>query len=150
MEDKQYIEYVHANAQKSAHVMTLVWAFLVGGVICCIGQGFGDIFALVLPDWEKSKIAALVSMTMIFLGSFLTGVGVYDKLGAKAGGGSIVPITGFANSVASTAIEYQKEGQVYGIGCKIFTIAGPVILYGIFTSWVLGVIYWIGKMFGIA
>ena len=67
MEDKQYIEYVHANAQKSAHVMTLVWAFLVGGVICCIGQGFGDIFALVLPDWEKSKIAALVSMTMIFL-----------------------------------------------------------------------------------
>ena len=97
MEDKQYIEYVHANAQKSAHVKTLIWSFLVGGVICCIGQGFRDLFTFALPSWEKSKIAALVSMTMIFLGALLTGLGIYDKLGAKAGGGSIVPITGFAN-----------------------------------------------------
>ena len=140
MEDKQYIEYVHANAQKSAHVMTLVWAFLVGGVICCIGQGFGDIFALVLPDWEKSKIAALVSMTMIFLGAFLTGVGVYDKLGAKAGGGSIVPITGFANSVASPAMEFNKEGIVLGMMAKMFVVAGPIIV-------VSGLIYWIVGLF---
>ncbi len=147
MEDKQYIEYVHANAQKSAHVMTLVWAFLVGGVICCIGQGFGDIFALVLPDWEKLKIAALVSMTMIFLGAFLTGVGVYDKLGAKAGGGSIVPITGFANSVASPAMEFNKEGIVLGMMAKMFVVAGPIIVAGTVSSVVSGLIYWIVGLF---
>ena len=88
-------------------------------------------------------------MVMVFLGATLTGLGVYDKIGTWAGAGSIVPITGFANSVAAPAIEFQKEGQVYGIGCKIFTIAGPVILYGIFTSWVAGVIYWFGGMLGL-
>jgi stage V sporulation protein AC len=89
------------------------------------------------------------SMVMIFLGALFTGLGIYDRIGKYAGGGSIVPITGFANSVAAPAIEYQKEGQVMGIGCKIFTIAGPVILYGVVVSWTLGLIYWIGKMMGV-
>ena len=85
----------------------------------------------------------------LFLGAFLTGLGVYDRIGKYAGGGSIVPITGFANSVAAPAIEFGVEGEVYGKGCKIFTIAGPVILYGIVSSWVLGVIYWVLKMMGV-
>jgi len=147
MEDKQYMEYVHANAQKSNHIVTLVWAFLVGGVICCIGQGFGDLFAFALPNWEKSKIAALVSMTMIFLGSFFTGVGVYDKLGARGGGGSIVPITGFANSVVSPAMEFNKEGIVLGMMAKMFVVAGPIIVAGTVSSVVSGLIYWIIGLF---
>ena len=86
---------------------------------------------------------------MIFIGSFLTGIGMYDKIANFAGAGSIVPITGFANAVTSPAIEFKKEGQVFGIGCKIFTIAGPVILYGVFTSWLLGLIYWVLMMAGV-
>ena len=88
-------------------------------------------------------------MLLVLLSVAFTGFGFYTKCVEWGGAGALVPITGFANSVASAAIEYQKEGQVYGIGCKIFTIAGPVILYGIFTSWVLGLLYWIGKMMGI-
>lgn len=88
-------------------------------------------------------------MLLVLLSVVFTGFGIYNKCVEWGGAGALVPITGFANSVASAAIEYQKEGQVYGIGCKIFTIAGPVILYGIFTSWVLGLLYWIGKMMGI-
>ena len=86
---------------------------------------------------------------MILLSVILTGFGIYPKLAKFGGAGTLVPITGFANSVAASAIEFQKEGQVFGIGCKIFTIAGPVILYGIFSSWALGLGYWIGKMVGI-
>jgi stage V sporulation protein AC len=86
----------------------------------------------------------------VLLSVLLTGFGLFQKIAKWGGAGALVPITGFANSVAAPAIEYKAEGQVFGIGCKIFTIAGPVILYGIFTSWVLGVIYWIGKMMGIA
>ena len=147
MEDKQYMEYIHSHAQKSSHVTTLVWAFLVGGLICCVGQAFGDIFKAILPNWEKSKIAALVSMTMIFLGSFLTAIGVYDKIGIHAGGGSIVPITGFANSVVSPAMEFNKEGIVLGMMAKMFVIAGPIIVAGTVSSVVTGLIYWIVGLF---
>lgn len=88
-------------------------------------------------------------MILIFLSILLTGLNIYPGIAKWGGAGALVPITGFANSVAAPAIEFQKEGQVFGIGCKIFTIAGPVILYGIFTSWVLGVIYWVLKLLGI-
>lgn len=143
MENKQYMEYIHANAQKSNHVVTLVWAFAVGGFICCIGQAFIDLYTAILPTWETSKIAALVSITMIFLGAFFTAIGVYDKLGSKAGGGSIVPITGFANSVVSPAMEFNKEGIVLGMMAKMFVIAGPIIVAGTVSSVVSGLIYWI-------
>ena len=99
---------------------------------------------------DKETAASWCSMLLVLLSVILTGFGIYTKCVEWGGAGALVPITGFANSVASAAIEYQKEGQVYGIGCKIFTIAGPVILYGIFTSWVLGLLYWIGKWLGIA
>ena len=88
-------------------------------------------------------------MILVLLSVILTGIGVYPKIADWGGAGALVPITGFANSVAAPAIEYKKEGQVMGIGCKIFTIAGPVILYGIFTSWVLGIIYCIGTVTGV-
>ena len=85
-------------------------------------------------------------MLLVLLSVILTGINIYPKIAKWGGAGALVPITGFANSVASPAIEYKKEGQVFGIGCKIFTIAGPVILYGIFTSWALGIIYWLFKV----
>ena len=85
-------------------------------------------------------------MLLVLLSVILTGVGIYPQLAKWGGAGALVPITGFANSVAAPAIEYKKEGQVFGIGCKIFTIAGPVILYGIFTSWGLGLLYWLGTL----
>ena len=123
-------------------------AFLVGGVICCIGQAILN-YATNSAGLDKDTAGAWCSMLLVLLSVLLTGFNIYPKLVEWGGAGALVPITGFANSVSAPAIEYQKEGQVFGIGCKIFTIAGPVILYGIFTSWALGVIYWLMKMAGI-
>ena len=95
---------------------------------------------------SEENAGSWTSLILVLLSVLLTGFNVYSKLAKWGGAGALVPITGFANSVAAPAIEFQKEGQVFGIGCKIFTIAGPVILYGIVTSWVLGMFYWIGKM----
>ena len=120
-------------------------AFLTGGTICVIGQGILNYCQA--AGLDKETCGAWTSLILIFLSILLTGVGLYPKIGKWGGAGALVPITGFANSVAAPAIEYKKEGQVFGIGCKIFTIAGPVILYGTLTSWVLGVIYYLfGKM----
>ena len=98
---------------------------------------------------DDETAAAWCSIILVFLSALFTGLNLYQKLGAFAGAGALVPITGFANSVCAPAIEFQKEGQVFGIGVKIFTIAGPVILYGIFTSWCLGFFYWLGIIFRI-
>lgn len=116
-------------------------AFLVGGIICCIGQGILN-YATNSAGLDKETAGAWCSMLLVLFSVVLTGFNIYPKLVEWGGAGALVPITGFANSVSAPAIEYKKEGQVFGIGCKIFTIAGPVILYGIFTSWVLGVFYW--------
>lgn len=120
----------------------MVKAFFTGGVICTIGEGisqYGQYLGL-----DEKTCGAWVSMLLVLLSVILTGMNIYPKIAKWGGAGALVPITGFANSVAAPAIEYKKEGQVFGIGCKIFTIAGPVILYGIVTSWVLGLLYWIG------
>lgn len=148
MEDKEYQEYIHSHAQKSNEFLTIVWAFCVGGLICCIGQTINDLYAYFLKDWDEDKIAAVTSMTLIFLGAFLTAIGVYDKIGAKAGGGSIVPITGFANSVVSPAMEFNKEGIVLGLMAKMFVIAGPIIVTGTVASVILGIIYRIIEVAG--
>jgi stage V sporulation protein AC len=105
----------------------------------------------ILKDYglNKDDCAAYTSLILIGLSALFTGLGLYSKLGSFSGAGSLVPITGFANSVASSAIEFKKEGQVFGIGCKIFTIAGPVILYGLLSSWLLGLIYYILRIWGI-
>ena len=127
--------------------MDYVKAFLVGGLICVSGQAVTE-WALAAGMDEKTA-GTWCSIALIFLSALTTGMNLYPRLAKWGGAGTLVPITGFANSVASPAIEYQKEGQIFGIGCKIFTIAGPVILYGILTSALLGVIYYLMKMWGI-
>ncbi len=139
-----YNKYVKAITPKHSGIGNMCKAFLVGGIICTIGQGFIEYYKFLGADLEAAKLYNTV--TLVFLAILLTGLGIYQKIAKFGGAGTLVPITGFANSMAAPAVEYKKEGQVFGIGCKIFTIAGPVILYGIFISWVLGLIYYILKM----
>lgn len=142
---QEYQAYVEKKTPKNNVYMNMFKAFLVGGAICVVGQ---VILNFVKDQGVSEEIAASwTSLLLVLFSVVLTGFNIYPRLAQWGGAGALVPITGFANSVAAPAIEYQKEGQVFGIGCKIFTIAGPVILYGIFTSWVLGVIYWITTMF---
>ena len=145
--DEYYNQYVESITPTFSVAKNCFRAFIVGGIICTIGQGFIDLYSYFGAGEEQAK--AFNTLTLVFIAVILTGLGYYQKLAKFAGTGSLVPITGFANSVAASAIEFKKEGQVFGIGCKIFVIAGPVILYGIFTSWLLGLIYYILQQFGI-
>ncbi|MBR6637745.1 MAG: stage V sporulation protein AC [Lachnospiraceae bacterium] len=141
---EQYNEYVKQVTPKSDLFSDMAKAFLVGGIICTIGQALTTLFMNNGLDKDTANswtLVVLIAVTVI-----LTGLNIFSKIAKFGGAGALVPITGFANSVASPAIEYKKEGQVFGIGCKIFTIAGPVILYGILSSWVLGLIYWVLKL----
>ena len=141
MNKKQYEQYVKEITPVHNLGLNMCRAFLTGGLICTLGQ-----FILNTAQnygLNQETAGSWCSLILIFVSVILTGLNIYPKLAKFGGAGTLVPITGFANSVAASAIEYQKEGQVFGIGCKIFTIAGPVILYGIFSSWVLGLIYWI-------
>ena len=147
-EKQKYADYVKEITPKSNLVMRMIKAFLVGGVICLLGQAIMNT-AVSVYGLDKEQAGSWCALLLVFLSVLLTGFNLYPQIVKFGGAGALVPITGFANSVASAAIEYKKEGQVYGIGCKIFTIAGPVILYGIFSSWVLGVIYWLMKMLGV-
>lgn len=142
-----YLKYVDSIAPKTKQLKKLVAAFVVGGVICLIGQGVTDVLIRFMPGTDKLIVGSLTSGIMIFLGALLTGLGVYDYIGAFAGAGSLVPITGFANSVVSPAIEYRSEGYVYGVAAKMFTIAGPIIVNGVTLSAVVGLIYYIIYMF---
>jgi stage V sporulation protein AC len=141
--NEKYNQYVKEQTPKFSVVKNASQAFLIGGIICVIGQAFITFYGAMGADKETAKLYNTV--TLVFLSILLTGLGYYQKLAKFGGAGTLVPITGFANSVVAPTVEYKKEGQVFGIGCKVFTIAGPVILYGIFTSWVLGLIYYILK-----
>lgn len=143
---KKYNDYVKQVTKTNSLWVNMLWAFIVGGIICTIGQGIGDI----LKGWgvTEDNANSITLLILIFTSALLTGLNIYPKIGKYGGAGALVPITGFANSVAAPAIEFKEEGWVMGLGCKIFTIAGPVILYGILSSWILGVIYWVGKMWG--
>lgn len=136
-----YNEYVKENTPKKSWFINLCKAFFVGGLICTVGQVLSVLYGK--TGMEEETASLYTTLSLIFLSIVLTGFNIYQKLANFAGAGTLVPITGFANSVAAPAIEFKKEGQVFGIGCKIFTIAGPVILYGVFCSWILGMIYWI-------
>ena len=140
IERRLYQEYVSNTAPKSPMMRSILAAFLVGGLICCIGEGIKDIIKLIEPTLEKEQVGNWVSISMIFLGSFLTALGVYDKIGHYAGAGSIVPITGFANSVVSPAMEYNREGIFFGVCAKMFIIAGPIIVFGVISSVIVGII----------
>lgn len=142
---QQYKRYVEEKTPKNNVYANMAKAFVTGGAICVIGQLILNFCEA--QDLTKEISGSWTSLILVLLSVILTGFNIYPRLAQWGGAGALVPITGFANSVAAPAIEYQKEGQVFGIGCKIFTIAGPVILYGIFTSWALGVIYWITTMF---
>ena len=145
---KDYNAYVKKVTPTVSLPKAMGKAFFVGGIICTIGQGIQEAGKAMGVD--KQTASGWCSLLLVLTSVVLTGFGIYQKLAKFAGAGTLVPITGFANSVAAPAIEFQKEGMVFGIGCKIFTIAGPVILYGIASSWVLGLIYWILKLLGIA
>lgn len=144
---KQYQDYVKEVTPTHNLWLLMGKAFLTGGVICVIGQCILNYCSGPL-GMDKQTAGSWCSLILILLSVILTGFNVYPSIVKWGGAGALVPITGFANSVAAPCIEFKKEGQVFGIGCKIFTIAGPVILYGIFTSWVLGIGYWIGMMIG--
>ncbi|MCI6267131.1 MAG: stage V sporulation protein AC [Clostridiales bacterium] len=136
---QRYAQLVERLSPKSDFAQGLFRAFWVGGVICMIGQGINDIFCLGLK-WGAQACATGTSICLIFLSALLTGIGVYDKIGKYAGAGSIVPITGFSNSVISPAMEFRREGLVMGVGAKLFTLAGPVLVYGICSSIIVGLI----------
>lgn len=141
-----YLNYVHLVSPKTNEKRSLLHAFWVGGFICCIGQAirYGLEFGFGL---KGDELSSYVSMIMIFLGSFLTAIGVYDRIGKYAGGGSIVPITGFANSVVSPAMEFKTEGYIYGTAAKMFVVAGPIIVFGVASSVLVGLIYYAAYLF---
>ncbi|MBR2871008.1 MAG: stage V sporulation protein AC [Clostridia bacterium] len=144
--NENYLEYVKKISPKTKEIRTLFRSFWVGGFICCIGQTI----RLLLENFlglQGDELSGFVSMIMIFLGSLLTGLGVYDRIGKYAGGGSIVPITGFANSVCSPAMEFKTEGFIYGTAAKMFIIAGPIIVFGVASSVLVGLIYYILGLF---
>ncbi len=140
IDKKEYQNFIKEKSPKSPMWRSMVPAFFVGGVICVIGEGISDLIALGFPDMSVEDVASWTSVALIFFGSFLTALGIYDKIGHFAGGGSIVPITGFANSVVSPAIEYNREGVFFGVCAKMFVIAGPIIVFGVTASFIVGLI----------
>mgnify|MGYP002510335724 CR=1 FL=1 len=146
-QQEAYKNYVKKKTPVHSLPANMAKAFVTGGIICTIGQFILNFCKE--QGLDKDLSGGWTSMILILLSVLLTGFNIYPCIAKWGGAGALVPITGFANSVASPAIEYQKEGQVMGIGCKIFTIAGPVLLYGIFSSWALGLGYWILKISGI-
>lgn len=145
--NQEYNEYVKQVTPTHSLPANMLKAFITGGIICVVGQIILNL-AVDTFGMDKETAGSWCSMLLVLMSVILTGLNIYPSVANWGGAGALVPITGFANSVAAPAIEFQKEGQVFGIGCKIFTIAGPVILYGIFTSWVLGLVYWAGMYFG--
>ena len=138
--NKNYIAYVHSFSPPTKHFKNCFRAYMVGGFICCIGQFLRYILEGAFHLFGD-ELAGAVSVILIFLGTLLTGLGVYDRIGRNAGAGSIVPITGFANSVASPAMEFKTEGLVYGMAAKMFIVAGPIIVFGVLAGTLVGVIY---------
>ena len=144
MTNDEYKKYSERHAPRSPVGPHMLWAFAVGGLICCFGQFLLNLYGA--AGLDKEAAATATSVSLVFLGALFTGLGLYDKLAEKAGAGTLVPITGFSNSVAAPAIEYRREGMVMGVGARIFQLAGPVLAYGITSSMLVGVLYWIARM----
>ncbi len=145
---KAYDKYIKQITPVNELGSDMLRAFVTGGIICALGQA--SVMMMNYLGMEKEEAQTWMLMELILASVLLTGFGIYPKIVKWGGAGALVPITGFANSVVAPAIEYKAEGHVFGIGCKIFTIAGPVILFGVLTSWILGIILLIGKVLGIA
>lgn len=140
MNNKEYDKIVKEKSPGSKFYITFPKAFIIGGLICVIGEAFRQLF--LYYQFSTVQAGNAVSIVMIFLGAFLTGIGVYEKIGKHGGAGTAVPITGFANSIVSPAMEFKSEGLVMGVGAKMFVIAGPVLVYGALSSIIVGLIYY--------
>jgi stage V sporulation protein AC len=139
MSSKQYEKYIKDKVPKPKYLRNCIAAFIVGGLICDVAQFISN--TAKSYGYSQDAVSAITATSMVLLGAFLTGIGIYDRIGKFAGAGSIVPITGFANSMVSPAMEFKREGFVFGVGAKMFILAGPVLVYGISTSIVIGIIY---------
>ncbi len=144
MTNKQYNAYVEKRSERSPCLLNCIKAFFTGGIICLLAEIFANLYTFLGAEKEQALIYA--SLTLILLSGLLTGIGVFDKIARFGGGGALVPITGFANSVASPSIEAKSEGYVTGVASKMFTIAGPVIVYGTAASIIYGLLYYIFVM----
>lgn len=142
---KKYSEMTKKASPPSPKIKDFIWAYVVGGAICVIGQLLTRLYTAF--DLPEKVVKMAVPVSIIFIAALLTGIGVFDKIARHAGAGTLVPITGFANAVVSPAIEFKNEGYILGVGAKIFTIAGPVIMYGTVASVIYGVIYWVINLF---
>lgn len=145
VDKKKYSKMVERQTKNSPIIKDCLKAFLIGGAICTIGQGICEFYMYL--DMGKTEAQTLTSVTLIFIGVLLTALHLYEKIAKHGGAGTLVPITGFANSVASPAIEFKSEGFILGVGAKMFSIAGPVIVYGTVASVIYGVIYYITTLF---
>ena len=141
MTQQEYAEFVKQETPNSTLGINCLKAFLIGGLICTIGEGLMQFYKSL--DLSQNDASTMVSVTLVFLGALLTGLDIYPKIAKHAGAGTIVPITGFANSIAAPALEAKTEGYVLGVGAKIFTIAGPVILFGTLASVIAGIVYFL-------
>lgn len=144
MSNNEYIKYVEKKNPKSKLGINCLKAFLIGGLICAVGQGFLNLYKYLGAD--KETASTLVTVTMVFLGALLTGLNIYPKIAKHGGAGTLVPVTGFSNAVSAPALEAKTEGYILGVGAKIFTIAGPVILFGTLSSVICGIVYFFMKM----
>lgn len=137
---KDYRTYAKARAAKSKSGKNCTLAFISGGLICVLGEGFFDVYKNFM---DEKTASTLVSVTLIFIAALLTSLGIFDKIAKHAGAGTLVPITGFSNAMTSPALDTKSEGYIMGVGAKMFTVAGPVIVYGVVASVIYGVVYWI-------
>lgn len=145
MSKKEYAKYVKKHEPKSPHLKNFIKAYVIGGFICVLGQVFIRLYSYL--GASKVDASTLASISLVLLSALLTGFGLYDKIAKHAGAGTLVPITGFANSIVSESIEFKTEGYILGVGAKMFTLAGPVIVYGTAASVVFGFVYWIMSLF---
>lgn len=145
VDKKKYSKMVEKQTKNSPIIKDCIKAFIIGGIICTIGQGINDLYLKL--DMGKTEAQTVTSVTLVFIGVLLTAFHLYEKIAKHGGAGTLVPITGFANSVASPAIEFKSEGFILGVGAKMFSIAGPVIVYGTVASVIYGVIYYITTLF---
>lgn len=145
--NSDYLIYVENQSPKAAWFTSLFRAFIMGGTICCLGQMIGDIIKTYFPTMDILTVGSWINISIIALTIILTTIGVFDRLAKYGGAGTFIPISGFANSIASCAIEYKKEGLVFGVGAKMFYVAGPVLVNGVAYSMIVGIIYFIVSLF---
>ncbi len=145
--NQEYLEFVERETPKTGWFNSLFHAFIVGGTICCMGQMFGDIIKSFYPNMDILRVGAWINVIVITITIILTALGVFDRIAKFGGAGTFIPISGFANSIASCAIEFKNEGLVFGIGSKMFFVAGPVLVNGVAYSIIVGLVYFLIGLF---